>query len=111
MFQKGSGFLASAPGMGEDRGNVAKPDTDLKYPLLCSLLEIFRPQTFLSKTDLNLFLTLNVNNVFPLPGLFEDPHRSPNRASVTYLVQLLVIKLSSACLCGPGGSVAGSFQN
>lgn len=39
------------------------------------------------------------------------PPGSPYRASVTYLVQLLVIKLSSACLCGPGGSVAGSFQN
>lgn len=47
--QRGSGFLESTAGMGKDK--VAKPDSYLQYPLLFSLLEIFRPHTFLSKTD------------------------------------------------------------
>lgn len=40
----------SAAGMGKEKA-AAEPDPDLQYPLLLSLLEVFRPQTFLSKTD------------------------------------------------------------
>lgn len=46
--QKGSGFLARAAEMGKE-GYVAKPDSDLKYSLIFSLLEIFKLPTFLSK--------------------------------------------------------------
>lgn len=55
--QKGSGFLASAARMGKE-GYIDKPDSDLKYPLLFSLLETVRPQTFLSKTSSKKKLTL-----------------------------------------------------
>lgn len=110
VFPERQRISGERAGLGEDSGYVAKADSDVKCRLVFRVMEIFRPQTFLSKADLNVFNTY-VNNVLPVPGLFEDPQRSPNRASATYLVQFLVIKLSSACLCGPGGSVAGSFQN
>lgn len=67
---------------------------------------------FCRKLTVKIFFLKHLCRSFlPSPGLFEHPRPSPNRASITYLVQLLVIKLSSACLCGPGGPVAGSFQN
>lgn len=47
-LRRGSGFLESAAGMGKE---VAKPDSYLQYPLLSSLSDMFRPHTFLSKTD------------------------------------------------------------
>lgn len=50
--------------MGKDK--VAKPDSYLQYPLLFSLLEIFRPHTFLSKTDCkDFFLNTYVDHFFP----------------------------------------------